>query len=250
MEKENDAKPSPERWQFGHNKAMAVAGSRSLRGTINKVITFVEETGPRPVIPLANGDPSVFPSFRTTPIAEEAIVEAVRSAQYNNYAPTNGLLSARCGCHVNSSGNRIAAIALPSAILLPLYGCAIAAILLPLSLVVAEYLSKDLPYKLCPDDVFLTAGCSQAIDIVVSALARSDANILLPRPGFPMYEARCMYNNVEMRHFDLIPEQGWKPNLDQVEKLADENTAAIVVCNPNNPCGSVLKYQHMEEVKI
>ncbi|KAJ4781814.1 Tyrosine aminotransferase [Rhynchospora pubera] len=210
MEKENDAKPSLERWKFGHNKAMAMAGSRSLRGAINKVITCLEETGPRPVIPLANGDPSVFPSFRTTPIAEEAIVEAVRSAQYNNYAPTNGLLSARW--------------------------------------VVAEYLSKDLPYKLCPDDIFLTAGCSQAIDIIVSALARPDANILLPRPGFPMFEARCMYNNVEMRHFDLIPEQGWKPDLDQVEKLADENTAAIVVCNPNNPCGSVFKYHHMEEI--
>ncbi|KAJ3686123.1 hypothetical protein LUZ61_015287 [Rhynchospora tenuis] len=210
MEKENCAKPSPERWHFGHNKAAAVAGSRSLRGAINKVITCVEETGPRPVIPLANGDPSVFPSFRTTPIAEEAIVEAVRSAQYNNYAPTNGLLSARR--------------------------------------VVAEYLSKDLPYKLSPDDVFLTAGCSQAIDITVSALARPCANILLPRPGFPMYEARCTYNNVEMRHFDLIPEQGWELDLEQVEKLADENTVAIVVCNPNNPCGSVFKYQHMEEI--
>ncbi|KAJ4770238.1 Tyrosine aminotransferase [Rhynchospora pubera] len=114
--------------------------------------------------------------------------------------------------------------------------------------VVAEYLSKDLPYKLSPDDVFLTAGCTQAIDIVVSALARPDANILLPRPGFPMYEARCTYTNLEMRHFDLIPEQGWEVDLDQVEKLADENTVAIVIINPNNPCGSVLKYQHMEEI--
>ncbi|KAJ4734654.1 Tyrosine aminotransferase [Rhynchospora pubera] len=212
MEKENGANPSSEteRWQFGHNKAVVAAGSRSLREAIYKVIACVEETGLRPVIPIANGDPSVFPSFRTTPIAEEAIVEAVRSAEYNNYSPTNGLLSARQA--------------------------------------VAHYLSKDLPYKLSPDDVFLTAGCSQAIDIVISALSRPGANVLLPRPGFPMYEARCIYNNVEMRHFDLIPEQGWELDLEQVKKLADENTVAIVVCNPNNPCGSVLKYHHMEEI--
>ena len=69
---------------------------------------------------------------------------------------------------------------------------------------IAEYLSKDLPYQLSPDDVFVTAGCAQAIDIVITALARPDANILLPRPGFPMYEARCTFNHVEMRHFDLI----------------------------------------------
>ncbi|KAJ4788727.1 Tyrosine aminotransferase [Rhynchospora pubera] len=220
MEKENGAKPSPEvvekeeetteRWRFGENKAVEAAGGRSIRGTLNKVLSSVDENGPRPVIPLGHGDPSMFPSFRTPPIAEEAIVEAVRSAQFNNYAPTNGVLPARR--------------------------------------VVAEYLSKDLPYKLSPDDVFLTAGCTQAIDIVVSALARPDANILLPRPGFPMYEARCTYTNLEMRHFDLIPEQGWEVDLDQVEKLADENTVAIVIINPNNPCGSVLKYQHMEEV--
>jgi tyrosine aminotransferase len=212
---ENGGKPSPEaeaeeRWQFGPNKAVAAAGGRSIRGILSKVIACVEETGPRPLVPLGHGDPSSFPSFRTTPIAEDAIVEAVRSAQYNNYAPSNGVLPARRA--------------------------------------VAEYLSKDLPYQLSPDDVFLTAGCSQAIDIVITALARPDANILLPRPGFPMYEARCTFNRVEMRHFDLIPEKGWELDLDQVEKLADENTVAIVLINPNNPCGSVLKYQHLEEI--
>ncbi|KAJ3686125.1 hypothetical protein LUZ61_015289 [Rhynchospora tenuis] len=215
MEKENGAKPlseveeMTERWHFGHNKAAAAAGGRSIRATLSKVISSVDEKGPRPLIPLGHGDPSVFPSFRTTPIAEEAIVEAVRSAQFNNYAPTNGVLPARRA--------------------------------------VAEYLSKDIPYKLSPDDVFLTVGCAQAIDIVIAALARPDANILLPRPGYPMYEARCTFYNVEMRRFDLLPDQGWEIDLDQVEKLADENTVAIVVINPNNPSGSVLKYQHMEE---
>jgi tyrosine aminotransferase len=98
MEEENGGKPEADgekRWRFGPNKALAAAGGRSIRGTLNKVIACVEETGPRPVITLGNGDPSVFPSFRTTSIAEDAIVETVRSAQYNNYAPTNGLLPAR-----------------------------------------------------------------------------------------------------------------------------------------------------------
>lgn len=41
----------------------------------------------RPVISLTLGDPSVFPCIRTTALVENAIVDAVRSAEFNGYAP-------------------------------------------------------------------------------------------------------------------------------------------------------------------
>lgn len=49
----------------------------------------------RTVVPLGHGDPSVFPCFRTCDIAEDAVVDAVRSAKYNCYAQQNGILQAR-----------------------------------------------------------------------------------------------------------------------------------------------------------
>lgn len=82
-------------WQFGQNEALAVAGSLSIRGTLSNVISCVEEAGPKPMVSFGNGDPSLFPCFRTTPIAEDAIVEAVRSAKHNHYSPFVGLLPAR-----------------------------------------------------------------------------------------------------------------------------------------------------------
>lgn len=99
-----------------------------------------------------------------------------------------------------------------------------------------------------PEDVYLTVGCTQAIEIIVSVLARPGANILLPKPGYPQYEARASFDHLEVRHFDLIPEEGWEVDLDSVEALADNNTAAIVVINPSNPCGNVFTYQHLEKV--
>lgn len=112
----------------------------------------------------------------------------------------------------------------------------------------AEYLSKDLPYQLSPDDVYLTSGCTQAIEVVMQVLAAPGANILLPRPGFPFYEARAMAEKLEARHFDLLPEQGWEVDLAAVEALADENTVAMVVINPGNPCGCVYSYEHLKKV--
>lgn len=91
MVAENGAK----KWQFGLNEALAVAGNLSIRGTLIKVISCVEEVGPKPMVSFGNGDPSLFSCFRTTPIAEDAIVEAVRSAKHNHYSPFVGLLPAR-----------------------------------------------------------------------------------------------------------------------------------------------------------
>ncbi|XP_072964943.1 nicotianamine aminotransferase 1-like [Typha angustifolia] len=198
------------RWGFGENISLTSAGKNSIRATLYKVMSSLKEGDPRPVIPLGHGDPSTFPCFRTTLVAEDAIVDAVRSAKYNCYSPNVGVPSAKYA--------------------------------------IAEYLSRDLPYKLSPDDIFLTGGCSQAIEVVISVLARPGANILLPRPGFPAYEARTAFDGLEARHFDLIPEKGWEIDLEAVKALADENTAAMVIINPNNPCGNVFTYQHLAEV--
>jgi tyrosine aminotransferase/nicotianamine aminotransferase len=112
----------------------------------------------------------------------------------------------------------------------------------------AKHLSSDLPYELSSDDIFLTAGGTQAIEVVISVLAHPGTNILLPRPGYPNYEARAALNNLEVRHFDLIPERGWEIDIDSLESVADKNTTAMVIINPNNPCGSVYTHEHLAKV--
>ncbi|XVE66167.1 hypothetical protein DITRI_Ditri08aG0058600 [Diplodiscus trichospermus] len=199
------------KWAFEGNKALEIADAISIRGVLNMLNNNVNgNDNAKPAIPLGHGDPSVFPCFRTTPIAEDAIVDAVRSAQFNCYSPTVGILPARRA--------------------------------------IAEYLSHDLPYQLSPDDVYLTVGCNNSIEVIISVLASPRSNILLPRPGYAMYESRAAFSNLEVRHFDLIPEKGWEVDLHSVEALADENTVAMVIINPGNPCGSVYSYQHLKKV--
>ncbi|KAI8006825.1 Nicotianamine aminotransferase 1 [Camellia lanceoleosa] len=199
-----------ERWGFRGSELVNKASAISIRSVLNEVMQNLDEADLRPTIPLGHGDPSAFPSFRTTPIAEDAVSDALRSAKFNGYAPTVGILPARRA--------------------------------------IAEHLSEDLPYKLSPNDIYLTIGCTQAIEVILTVLSRPNANILLPRPGYPFYEARAAYSSLEVRHFDLLPEKGWEVDLDAVEALADKNTVAMVIVNPGNPCGNVFTYQHLKKV--
>ncbi|XP_030516345.1 probable aminotransferase TAT2 [Rhodamnia argentea] len=197
-------------WKFQGDEELTAASAITIRGILYQLMDNLNKDDDRVVVPLGHGDPSHFPCFRTTPVAEDAIVDAIRSAKFNCYGPTVGILPARRA--------------------------------------VADYLSHDLPYKLSPDDVHLTLGCTQAIEAVLTVLARPGANILLPRPGFPYYDARAAHSHLETRYFDLLPDKGWEVDLKGVEDLADESTVAMVIINPGNPCGSVFSYQHLKKV--
>ncbi|XP_022748926.1 probable aminotransferase TAT2 [Durio zibethinus] len=198
------------KWGFEGKQELKAASATTVRGVLNTLMEGLNKEDSRPVIPLGHGDPSHFPSFRTATAAQDAIIDSLRSAKYNCYAPTVGVLPARRA--------------------------------------IADYLNRDLPYKLSPDDVYLTIGCTQAIEIALAVLARPGANILLPRPGYPYYEACAAYNGLEFRHFDLLPQKDWEVDLNAVEDLADENTVAMVIINPGNPCGNVFSYQHLTKV--
>ncbi|KAL5998863.1 Nicotianamine aminotransferase 1 [Asimina triloba] len=197
-------------WNFKPNQVLENAVQLTVRGTLMMIMSYLDGGDSRPTIPLGHGDPSAFPCFPTTAVAVDAVVSALRSAHYNCYAPTVGVLPARRA--------------------------------------ISEHLSRDLPYKLSADDVFLTVGCTQSIEVVMSALARPGCNILLPNPGYRFYEARAALAGVEVRHFNLVPERNWEVDLDAVESLADKNTVAMLLINPGNPCGNIFTYQHLAKV--
>ncbi|TKY66469.1 aminotransferase TAT2 [Spatholobus suberectus] len=185
----------------------------TIKGILSLLVESIDENcdgGSKRVISLGMGDPTLATCFHTPKVVEEAVAATLQSHKFHGYAPTAGLLQAR--------------------------------------IAIAEYLSRDLPYQLSSDDVFITCGCTQAIDVSVAMLARPSANILLPRPGFPIYELCCAFRGVEVRHYDLLPEKGWEVDLDAVEALADQNTVALVIINPGNPCGNVYSYHHLEKI--
>ena len=91
-----------------------------------------------------------------------------------------------------------------------------------------------------PDDLVITAGASEAADLVLSALANPGDEVLLPAPGYPIYPAILNKLGAHTRYYQLEEERGWQPSVDEVRSLITKSTRALVLINPSNPTGSIV----------
>ena len=99
-----------------------------------------------------------------------------------------------------------------------------------------------------PHEILITTGASEAIDFALSALVNKGENVLVPSPGYPLYNALLSRLIGEARPYLLDEENAWQPDIDHIEKQIDENTRAIVIINPNNPTGAVYSEDTLRQV--
>lgn len=86
------------KWKFEGNNGMDRTNTvhkMNIRVVLQMLMDNINKHENRAAIPLGHGDPSVFESFRSCNAAEDAIADALRSAKYNCYAPSIGILPAR-----------------------------------------------------------------------------------------------------------------------------------------------------------
>ncbi|CAH1982444.1 unnamed protein product [Acanthoscelides obtectus] len=165
----------------------------------------------KPVIALSLGDPCVYGNLSPAPEVVQAVADVLVGGRSNGYFPSVGQECARQA--------------------------------------VAEYLSVD-GAQISPSDVILCSGCSSALEHAITVLAcgKKGHNILIPRPGFPIYRTLAEAIGVGVRYYNLLPEQNWEVDLFHLESQIDHNTAALVINNPSNPCGSVWSEAHLRAV--
>merc|ERR1740128_802169 len=161
------------------------------------------------MISLSIGDPTVFKNLNPAPEVVEAIHAALDSGIHNGYGPSTGFLESRQA--------------------------------------VADHVTVP-GGEVTADDVILCSGCSCALDIAISTLANEGKNILVPRPGFPLYTTLSAGLGIQTREYDLLPDHDWMVDLGHMESLIDHNTAAIIVNSPSNPCGSVFSVAHLKQI--
>jgi aspartate/methionine/tyrosine aminotransferase len=97
------------------------------------------------------------------------------------------------------------------------------------------------PLAIDPGELFLCASTSEAYGWLFKLLCDPGDAILVPRPGYPLFDYLAGLESVEARPYRLEYRhpRGWRIDLESLESgLSAGRARAIVLINPNNPTGS------------
>ena len=83
--------------------------------------------------------------------------------------------------------------------------------------------------------------------------------MLVPRPGFPLYEVIAKSHGASVLHYDVLPNQGWECDLEHMESILNESKQyttdgndkiirGILINNPSNPTGAVFSKEHLTQI--
>jgi len=97
-------------------------------------------------------------------------------------------------------------------------------------------------------DVFVTTGVSETVDICLTALLNPGDNLLTPCPDYPLYSAVLAKLDVGLNTYYLNEDDGWQPDLEDIKRKITPHTRGIVLINPNNPTGSVATQKMLEQI--
>ncbi len=97
-------------------------------------------------------------------------------------------------------------------------------------------------------DVFVTTGVSETVDLCLTALLNPGDDLLTPCPDYPLYSAVLAKLGIGLNTYYLNEEDGWQPDLDDIKRKITQRTRGIVLINPNNPTGSVCSRAMLEQI--
>lgn len=97
-------------------------------------------------------------------------------------------------------------------------------------------------------NVFVTTGVSETVDVCLTALLNPGEDLLTPCPDYPLYSAVLAKLGIELNTYFLNEEDGWQPDLDDIKRKITARTRGIVLINPNNPTGSVCSRKMLQEI--
>ena len=97
-----------------------------------------------------------------------------------------------------------------------------------------------------PENLMLTNGSDQGIDIIYRLVAEPEDEAIVPAPTFPMLSHSARLCGMKVLEPVYTMETGYP--LQEVLRLISPKTKVIVVCNPNSPTGTLLQPENVAKI--
>ncbi len=114
---------------------------------------------------------------------------------------------------------------------------------------ISRYLKRKIDVDYDPaKEIVVTVGGSEGIDIALRAMLNEEDEVLIPQPSYVSYEPCVIMTGAKPVIIELTSDNAFKLTAKQVlDKLTDK-TKILILPFPNNPTGSVMNYEELEEI--
>ena len=120
--------------------------------------------------------------------------------------------------------------------------------ILPLREAIVEKLARENALRVEIEQVWVTAGATQALHQAMGLLLDAGDEILIPDPGYTTFTMSARMLNAEPVPYSLKPEHGFAPSIEELDRLVTDRTRALIVNSPSNPLGAVLDDAQLREL--
>lgn len=94
-------------------------------------------------------------------------------------------------------------------------------------------------FQVAPDELLLTNGTDEAIQVLVNTYIDDAGEVIIPRPSYAMYRFYAEVAGANIREIDYVPGTLAFPLAGLLEAIGPA-TRAILISNPNNPTGTAI----------
>lgn len=113
---------------------------------------------------------------------------------------------------------------------------------------ISEYLDDRYNVKTSSENVIITLGASEAIDLALRAVVDEEDEILIPDPSYVSYRPCVELCGGKAVGIPCDGANGFKLTPQNIEEAITEKTKAIIFPYPNNPTGGIMEREHIEKI--
>lgn len=111
---------------------------------------------------------------------------------------------------------------------------------------IANYLKKfELSYN-PENEIIVTVGGSEGIDIALRALVGPGDEVIVPEPSFVAYKGCTAFTGAKAVTINLKAENQFKLTAEELEAAITEKTKVLIMAFPNNPTGAIMTREELE----
>ena len=100
------------------------------------------------------------------------------------------------------------------------------------------------------EEVVVTVGGSEAIDIALRCLVGEGDEVLLPQPSFVCYEPLTIMAGAVPVVIETKAQDNFRLTAKQIEENITERTKLLILPFPNNPTGAIMEKEDLEKVAL